>query len=77
MPLCLLNRHQVDRSRVRWDGRSFVGTCRHCGARVRRKEHKLWQRDAADGSGDGFEENSEAGSGPAAGDLPDGDRTPG
>jgi hypothetical protein len=49
MPLpalrCLFNRHVPRRSAAKWDGLDFVGTCRHCGARIRRKAHKTWLRE--------------------------------
>ena len=45
LPLCLLNRHAPRRSKVRWDGFNFVGNCRSCGARIRRREGGGWQRD--------------------------------
>jgi hypothetical protein len=45
MPLCLFNRHKPNRARAKWDGVDFVGTCRHCGTHIRRKEHKHWIAD--------------------------------
>ncbi|MCB2077610.1 MAG: hypothetical protein KDE55_07920 [Novosphingobium sp.] len=45
LPTCLLNRHSPNRAAVRWDGYSYVGECRWCGERIRRKEHKLWHKE--------------------------------
>ena len=42
MPMCLFNRHKPNRAKAKWDGADFVANCRHCGTRIRRKEHKLW-----------------------------------
>jgi len=43
--LCWFNRHHPDRRQVEWDGKSYVGTCRHCGSPIRRKKRGIWQRD--------------------------------
>ena len=44
--LCLFNRHQPDRNRVKWDGLDYLATCRSCGKPIRRIRHKLWhERD--------------------------------
>jgi hypothetical protein len=45
MPLCLFNRHKPDRAKAKWNGVDFVANCRHCGTRIRRKEHRLWVAD--------------------------------
>ena len=45
IPLCWLNRHRPDRDAAWWDGLHFVGHCLDCGARIRRRKHRHWQRD--------------------------------
>ena len=45
IPLCWFNRHTPNRNRVKWDGVSFVGTCRFCGDKVRRREKGSWVKD--------------------------------
>jgi len=45
LPLCVFNRHDPYRQFVKWDGLNFVGECRHCGAQIRRKEHRVWHKD--------------------------------
>jgi len=45
LSLCLFNRHKPYRSRVKWDGYHFVGTCRHCGKSIRRLENGGWRKD--------------------------------
>ena len=44
-PLCWLNRHRPLGGRVEWDGANYVGTCRFCGAPIRRKARGKWLRD--------------------------------
>ena len=47
---CLIGRHQPLRRDVAWDGRAYVGTCRHCAATIIRHGHNDWRkRDKADG----------------------------
>lgn len=51
LPLCLFNRHAPVRTRVKWDGWTFVGRCRFC-KRVVRKEHRgKWRKDWMTGKG--------------------------
>lgn len=45
IPLCWFDRHTPNRNRVKWDGVSFVGACRFCGAKVRRREKGSWVKD--------------------------------
>ncbi len=49
LPLCFINRHRPDRARAKWDGLHYVGTCRHCGARIRRRDAGHWQKDWIEG----------------------------
>jgi len=49
LPLCVFNRHDPYRQFVKWDGLHFVGECRHCGAQIRRKEHRVWHKDWIEG----------------------------
>jgi hypothetical protein len=41
---CLADKHQPVRREVDWDGRYYVGTCRHCGASIRRYAHHDWRK---------------------------------
>ncbi len=43
--LCRFNRHQPIRRQVVWAGMTYVGTCKHCGAAIRRKSHGKWRLD--------------------------------
>jgi hypothetical protein len=43
--LCLLNFHRPDRRSASWDGFNYVGTCRCCGAPIRRRGHNRWHAD--------------------------------
>jgi hypothetical protein len=45
IPLCWFNKHVPKRNRVKWDGISFIGHCRFCGAQVRRREKGGWVKD--------------------------------
>ena len=42
---CFANSHAPLRRDVSWDGRSFVGHCRHCGAPILRISHRNWRKD--------------------------------
>ncbi|NCP14475.1 MAG: hypothetical protein GW858_09970 [Sphingomonadales bacterium] len=45
---CALNLHQPNRRDVKWDGRAYVGRCRHCDAPIERLSRRKWRkRDAA------------------------------
>jgi hypothetical protein len=41
---CRLNRHKPLRRDVTWDGRAYIGQCRHCGAPIERRGHRKWHR---------------------------------
>lgn len=40
---CSANHHAPVRRDVEWDGRGYVGTCRHCGAAIYRHKHHDWR----------------------------------
>jgi len=40
----LFDRHAPKRRDVEWDGLTYVGTCRHCGAPVERHGHHDWRK---------------------------------
>ncbi|MEZ5744884.1 MAG: hypothetical protein R3D89_14470 [Sphingomonadaceae bacterium] len=44
-PLCFLNKHLPNRRAAKWDGYNYVTSCRHCGAKLRRKSSKDWRPD--------------------------------
>ncbi|WDA42557.1 hypothetical protein [Erythrobacter sp. BLCC-B19] len=48
---CGLNQHQPLRRDVTWNGRAYVGNCRHCGVPIERHGHRNWRKrgSAADG----------------------------
>ncbi|PLK24106.1 hypothetical protein C0V72_05900 [Porphyrobacter sp. TH134] len=41
---CWLNHHKPDRRKVEWDGRGYVGHCRHCGVAIERHSRRNWRR---------------------------------
>ncbi len=41
---CLLNRHGPQRRDVTWDGRTYIGTCRHCAAPIQRHGRRNWRK---------------------------------
>jgi hypothetical protein len=41
---CMIGRHQPLRRGVVWDGRVYVGECRHCGAPIIRHGHHDWRK---------------------------------
>jgi hypothetical protein len=43
----MINRHQPLRRDVQWDGRQYVGKCRHCGKPIRRKGKRQWRKRSA------------------------------
>ena len=45
--LCLIGRHQPVRRDVEWDGRTYVGECRHCGKQIERVAHRNWKKQSA------------------------------
>lgn len=40
---CLFNRHRPARETVEWNGSAFIGTCKHCSARIQRQEGGGWR----------------------------------
>ncbi len=48
IPLCLFNRHRPKHGSVTWDGRGYVGTCRHCGGNIIRQRRRLWRRQGTE-----------------------------
>lgn len=42
--VCAMDRHQPVRREVTWDGKHYVGHCRHCGAPIVRIGHHKWRR---------------------------------
>ena len=47
-PMCLFNRHSPVREGAHWDGKTYHGTCRHCGEAIVRKSRGLWKKKCAD-----------------------------
>ncbi|SCY15416.1 hypothetical protein SAMN05660666_00855 [Novosphingobium aromaticivorans] len=41
---CLFNSHRPIRHQVKWDGISYTGVCKHCGARIQRRDSGGWRR---------------------------------
>jgi hypothetical protein len=41
---CKLNQHQPVRRDVTWNGRAYVGVCRHCDAPIERIGRRRWRR---------------------------------
>lgn len=41
---CSIDRHEPSRRNVEWDGRNYVGQCRHCGAPIMRMERRKWRK---------------------------------
>jgi hypothetical protein len=41
---CLLNQHQPVRRDVTWNGRTYIGVCRHCDAPIERLGRRRWRR---------------------------------
>jgi hypothetical protein len=44
---CLFGRHQPVRRDAVWDGRTYVGTCRHCGKAIERHGRHDWRKRAS------------------------------
>ncbi|NQX93431.1 MAG: hypothetical protein HRT64_00625 [Erythrobacter sp.] len=40
---CMIGRHEPKRRYVRFDGRDYVGECRHCGKPIQRIAHREWR----------------------------------
>jgi hypothetical protein len=45
---CVFNRHQPLRRNVQWNGRAYIGTCRHCDAQIIRSGRRNWRRRKPD-----------------------------
>ena len=41
---CLLNQHKPIRRDVTWDGRTYVGLCKGCGAPIHRIGRQRWRK---------------------------------
>jgi len=41
---CQNNHHHPLRREVEWDGRGYVGTCRHCNTPIYRHKHHDWRK---------------------------------
>jgi len=41
---CLLNQHDPVRREVTWNGRTYVGICRHCNAAIQRNGRRNWRK---------------------------------
>lgn len=50
---CMMGRHDPRRRDVEWDGRDFVGKCRHCGKPIVRVTHRTWREREAEGAASG------------------------
>jgi hypothetical protein len=42
---CLFNRHDPIRRDVAWNGLTYTGKCRHCGAEIERFGRRDWRRN--------------------------------
>ena len=40
---CLIGRHAPKRREVEWDGRNYVGKCKHCSKPIERVSHRNWR----------------------------------
>ena len=40
---CLSGRHEPVRRKVVWNGRQFIGQCRHCDRPIERLAHRSWR----------------------------------
>jgi hypothetical protein len=43
---CLIGRHKPVRRDVNWDGLTYTGHCRHCGAAIERRARNNWRKRA-------------------------------
>ncbi|WP_285712144.1 hypothetical protein [Erythrobacter oryzae] len=50
---CMLNQHQPLRRDVTWNGRNYIGVCRHCDARIERIGRRRWRRRKSEDAGEG------------------------
>lgn len=41
---CLINYHKPLRREVMWNGRAYIGHCRHCGALIERRGRRTWRK---------------------------------
>ena len=44
---CLMGRHSPIRRNVKWDGRKYIGHCKHCGKAIERISHRNWREQVA------------------------------
>jgi len=44
---CLLGRHDPLRRYVKWNGRAYVGECRHCRTPIERIAPKQWRESTS------------------------------
>jgi hypothetical protein len=44
---CAVDRHEPLRRKVKWDGKHYVGECRHCSAAILRVGHRKWRKREA------------------------------
>lgn len=42
--VCAMDRHEPLRRDVTWDGKRYVGHCRHCGEAIARIGPRKWRR---------------------------------
>lgn len=42
--LCLFNRHRPLRDKIEWNGMTYIGTCKYCGAEIQRLDKGGWRR---------------------------------
>lgn len=50
---CLMNFHRPLRRDVEWDGRTYVGVCRHCGTPIERRSRRNWRKRDIEDSEEG------------------------
>ena len=41
---CRIGRHEPTRRKVKWDGKTYVSHCKHCGEAIERHGHKDWRK---------------------------------
>ena len=49
---CMMGRHEPERRKVEWNGREYVGNCKHCGKEIERVSHKNWRERPAGAAAD-------------------------
>jgi len=45
---CLLDRHDPNRRDASWNGMTYIGECRHCGAAIERLSRRKWRKRSAE-----------------------------